>query len=73
MLERVTLQRGYQVQGWGWGAPRLLRPRHHGLRTSPAPLTCPPRVMQSSGKRCPYLGTDPVRLREGKLRGRGPP
>lgn len=38
-LERVTCWRGYRVQGWGWGAPRLLRPRHRGLCTSPAPLT----------------------------------
>lgn len=70
MLERVTLWRGCQVQGWGWGAPRLLRPRHRDLCTSPAPLTWPLRVTQS-GKRCPYLGADPVLRRAGKLRGPG--
>lgn len=39
VLERVTCWRGCRVQGWGWGAPRLLPPRHRGLCTSPAPLT----------------------------------
>lgn len=47
--------------GWGWGAPLLLLRRHHGLRTSPVPLTWLPRVTPVARKHCPYLGADPVR------------
>lgn len=31
----------------------------------PSPLTCPLRVTQAAGKRCPYLGADLVRLLPG--------
>lgn len=47
--------------GWGGGIPARSSRVTEVPAPPPSPLTCPLRVTQAAGKRCPYLGADLVR------------